>query len=226
MTFDLPLRAVFEPPSYPNVWFYVDERLAPSQDQAVRWLTGWLRDRCGIVDDFGRPKNPEASDAQARLGRVQPWRDAAHPAVGHAHDLHVRYYYVALRQRGEERAGPFFRFAASAHYEVEDEHPRHPYVDECPLCGRTGAYAGAADLFADVHEPLGIELLCYGTVRGERIQRADGAPATGLVALGEQYDLRIERVGPTRADMNVAALAIVLIRPKPGPDSSDAARIP
>ena len=217
MTFDLPARAVFEPPSYPNIWFYIDDRLVPSHDQAVRWLTGWLRDHCGIVDDFGRQKNPEAADAQARLGHVQPWRPIADPALGHAHDLHVRYYYVALRQRGEDRAGPFFRFAASVHYEVEDEHPKHPYVDECPLCGRTGEYAGAADLFADVHEPLGIELLCYGTVRGERIRRADGAPATGLVALGEQYDLRIERLEPTRPDMNVAALVVVLVRPRADP---------
>jgi len=217
VTFDLPARAVFEPPSYPNVWFYVDERLAPSQDQAVRWLTGWLRERCGIVDDFGRLKNPEAADAQARLGHVQPWHHAADPALGHAHDLHVRYYYVALRQRGEDRAGPFVRFAASAHYEVEDEHPKHPYVDECPRCGRTGEYAGAADLFADVHEPLGIELLCYGTVRGERIQRVDGTPAAGLVALAETYDLRIERVAPSRPDMNVATLAVVLIGPPANP---------
>jgi len=214
MTFDLPARAVFEPPSYPNVWFYIDDRLAPSQGEAVRWLTGWLRDRCGIVDDFGRPKNPEACDAQARLGRVQPWPAAADPALGHAHDLHVRYYHVALRQRGEERAGAFFRFAASVHYEVEDEHPRHPYVDECPRCGRTGEDAGAADLFADVHEPLGLELLCYGTVRGERIHRVDGTPVTGLLALAETHDLTIERLSPSRPDMNVAALAVVLIRPR------------
>ena len=222
MTVILPPRAVFEPPSYPNVWFYVHAALAPSQDQAVRWLTGWLRDRSGIVNDFGRPKANEGSDAQARLGRLQPWRHDADPALAHAHDLHVRFYYVALRQRGEERAGAYVRFAASAHYEVEDEHPRHPDVDECPLCGRTGAYAGAADLFVDVHEPLGIELLCFGTVRGAPVRRGDGSPATGLVWLAEQYALRIERLAPTRPDMNVSTLVVVRIEPKggaPGPSS-------
>jgi hypothetical protein len=213
VTFVLPPRAVFEPPQYPNVWLYVDERLAASQDAAVRWLTGWLRDRCGIVDDFGRFKAPEASDAQARLGRVQPWRHPADPGLSHAHDLHVRYYHVALRQRGEDRAGSCFRFAASAHYEVEDEHPRHPYIDDCGICGRTGEYAGAADLFTDVHEPLGLELLLHGTVRGVTVARADGSPAVGLATLGREHDVSIERQTPDRPDMNVAALAIVVIRP-------------
>jgi hypothetical protein len=113
----------------------------------------------------------------------------------------------------EERAGSFFGFAANVHYAV-DEHPRHPYVDECPLCGRTGEYAGAADLFADVQEPLGLELLCYGTMRGAQIHRVDGTPVSGLLALGEVYDLSIDRLSPSRPDMNVAALAVVLIRPR------------
>ncbi len=214
MRVELPPRAVFEPPSYPNVWLYVHERLAPSQDEAVRWLTGWLRERCGIVNDFGRFKAPEASDAQARLGRLQPWGDPGDPALAHAHDLHVRYYWVALRQRGEDRAGPYVRFAASVHYEVEDEHPRHPDIDECPSCGRTGEYAGAADLFAGVHEPLGLELFCYGTVRGQPVARADGTPARGLLGLRDEHGLEIERLPPVRPDMNVVALAVAVIGPR------------
>ncbi|HET7263768.1 MAG TPA: hypothetical protein VFL28_03800, partial [bacterium] len=146
--FDLPPRSVFEPPSYPNVWFYVHERVAGSHADAVAFVTGWLRDRAGIVNNFGHYKPPEASDAQARLGGLQPWRDAADPARGHAHDLHIRFYYLALRQQRRERDGPYFRLAGSVHYEVEDEHPLHPYVDECPYCGRAGEYAGADDLFA------------------------------------------------------------------------------
>jgi hypothetical protein len=210
--FDLPLRSVFEPPSYPNAWFHVHVDLAASQDEAVRFVTGWLRDRSGIVNDFGRFKAPEAADSQARLGRVQPWRDSDDPTLAHAHDLHVRYYWVALRQQGQDRAGDYWRFAASVHYEVEDEHPRHPDIDECPICGRTGEYAGAADLFAGVHEPLGLELLCYGTVRGEPIARADGTPAVGLVVLGQSHGVTIERLSPARPDMNVVALAAVVIR--------------
>lgn len=223
MAFELPPRSVFEPPSYPNIWFYVHEAIAPAHAQAVAFVTGWLRDRCGITNDFGRYKPPEASDSQARLRGVQPWREAPDPARNHAHDLHIRFYYVALRQTQQERvardtgpgAGTYFRFAGSVHYEVEDEHPLHPYVDECPYCGRTGAYAGAADLFAGAHEPLGLELLLYGTIRGEGITRADGRPAIGLATLGERHAVETHRLRPSRPDMNITDLAIVMIGPKP-----------
>jgi hypothetical protein len=224
MALELPPRSVFEPPSYPNVWFYVHEALAPSQAGAVSFVTGWLHEQCGITNDFGHYKPPEASDSQARLHGVQPWRDAADPAHNHAHDLHIRYYYVALRQTGKERAGfpgrpdggcRYFRFAGSVHYEVEDEHPLHPYLDECPYCGRTGVYADAADLFAGVHEPLGLELLLYGTIRGERIMRADGRLAVGLAALEESHAVEIHRLRPARPDMNIVDLGVVVIDPKP-----------
>jgi hypothetical protein len=204
---------VFEPPSYPNIWFYVHDALAGSHAEAVAFVTGWLRDRCGIVNDFGRYKPPEGSDAQARLGGLQPWLEAPDPARRHAHDLHVRYYYVALRQRGRERAGRHFRLAASVHYEVEDEHPLHPYVDECPYCGRTGRYAGADDLFAGAHEPLGLELLLYGTNHGARITRPDGRTAVGLDALADGYAVEIHRLRPDRSDMNIVDLAVVVIGP-------------
>jgi len=239
MAFELPPRSVFEPPSYPNVWFYVHEAVAPSHAEAVAFVTGWLRDRCGITNDFGGFKPPEASDSQARLRGVQPWRDAPDPARSHAHDLHIRYYYVALRQTRTERVelsgrpgeggaagGPFFRLAGSVHYEVEDEHPLHPYVDECPYCGRTGKYAGADDLFAGAHEPLGLELLLYGTIHGERITRRDGRPATGVASLDEAYAVEISHLRPSRPDMNITDLAVVVIRPKAGPEARRGVREP
>src|SRR5207249_2232094 len=130
--FDLPARSVFEPPSYPNVWFYVHERVAASQDAAVSLVTGWLRDHCGITNDF-------------------------------------------------------------------------------PYCGRTGAYAGADDLFAGVHEPLGLELLLDGTIRGQPVSRSDGRPVGGIALMKETHALQIERVHPARADMNIVGLAVVLI---------------
>src|SRR5437016_9987368 len=223
--FDLPARSVFEPPSHPNVWFYVHERVAASQDAAVSLGTGWLRDHCGITNDFGHWKPPEASDSQARLGGLQPWTGGADPAQHHAHDLHSRYYYVALRQTRMQQVtlqgargpmGRYQRFAGSVHYEVADEHPLHPYDDGCPYCGRTGTYAGADDLFAGVHEPLGLELLCRGTIRGERVTLADGRPMTPLTALGEHYAVVIHRLRPSRPDMNIVDLAVVLIGPKRG----------
>lgn len=225
MTFHLPPRSVFEPPSYPNAWFYVHERVAPSQPEAVMLVTGWLRDHCGIVNDFGRFKPPEASDSQARLAGLQPWRGAPDPAQNHAHDLHIRYYYVALRQTQQDRAaidgsqtrgaGPYYRFAASVHYEVEDEHPLHPYIDECPHCGRTGDYAGTEDLFAGVHEPLGLELLLYGTIRGQQVARRDGRPVGGITTMQRSLTPTIHRLRPDKPDMNVLALAAVVITPTP-----------
>lgn len=209
--FDLPPRSVFEPPSYPNVWFYVHEGVAGSHADSVSFVTGWLRDHAGLVDDFGRYKPPEASDGQARLRGLQPWQSAADPARAHAHDLHIRYYYVALRQRETERAGAYFRMAGSVHYEVEDEHPLHPYVDECPHCGRTGEYAGADDLFAGAHEPLGLELLLYGTNHGRPVTRPDGRPAAGIAEIAQTHTVRLRRLRPSRSDMNITALVVVVI---------------
>ena len=213
---------MFEPPSYPNAWFYVHEQLVGSHADAVAFVTGWLRDHCGIVDDFGHFKPPEASDSQARLGNVQPWTAGAEPARGHAHDLHIRYYYVALRQQGQERvredpgtglAAWYYRFAGSVHYEVADEHPLHPYVDECPCCGRTEEYANAVDLFAGAHEPLGLELLLYGTNHGRPVMRNDGRPVGGIGAMTASHAIRIHRMRPDRPDMNITALAVVFIGP-------------
>jgi hypothetical protein len=219
--FDLPPRSVFEPPSYPNVWFYVRDTLVSSQGEAVDFVISWLRDRCGIRNEFGGFKPPEASDSQARVHGLQPWRDAPDPALNHAHDLHIRYYYIALRQQQQEHVpapmstgGCYFRFAGSVHYEVEDEHPLHPYVDECPYCGQTGTYAGAADLFAGVHEPLGLELLLYGTIRGEHVTCVDERPFTGLIALKETHTTEIHHLRPSRPDMNITGLSVVTIDQK------------
>lgn len=216
---DLPPRRVFEPPSYPNIWFHVYEDLIGSQTAAVRFVTGWLAAHCGLVDNFRRFKPPEASDSQARVAGLQPWAGSPDPARNHAHDLHIRYYYVALRQTGQDRVrlvtpgggGWFFRFAGSVHYEVADEHALHPYIDECPHCGRTGEYAAAADLFAGAHEPLGLELLLYGTNHGQPVRRHDGRPVEGLAAMAATQDIEIRRLSPWRPDMNVVALATVMI---------------
>ena len=57
----------------------------------------------------------------------------------------------------------FYRFAASAHYEVEHYNPNHADVESCPICGRTGAYRQlTGNLVEMVHDPLGLELLTTG----------------------------------------------------------------
>jgi phosphoribosyl 1,2-cyclic phosphate phosphodiesterase len=58
-----------------------------------------------------------------------------------------------------------------SHFEVSTEEPTHPYVDACPVCGLTGEYAfvidpRSQDYCLKVHDPLGVELLLHGTIRG------------------------------------------------------------
>ncbi len=191
--FALPPRSVFEPPSYPNVWFYVHERLATSHEAAVTLVTGWLRDHCGLTDNFGHWKPPEGSDSQARVGGLQPWEGSAEIGAP---------------------SGRYARFAGSVHYEVADEHPLHPSIDDCPYCGRTGSYAQAADLFAGAHEPLGLELLLRGTIRGDLVTRPGGGPAGGIERMQETHAVRITKIRPDKPDMNIVDLAVVLIGPR------------
>ncbi|HET7264356.1 MAG TPA: hypothetical protein VFL28_06775, partial [bacterium] len=69
-------------------------------------------------------------------------------------------------------------------------------------------------LFAGAHEPLGLELLLYGTNHGRPVMRPDGRPATGVAALAETHAVRIRRMRPARSDMNITALAVVVVEPK------------
>src|SRR2546426_10062117 len=104
--FDLPPRSVFEPPSYPNVWFYVRDTLVASHVEAVTFVIGWLRDRGGIKNDFIGFKPPEASDTQARPRGPQPGRGASKPPLHHPHAPHIPHYYVPPRQPHHERVPP------------------------------------------------------------------------------------------------------------------------
>ena len=135
-------------PRYPNVWFYVDASLAASYESAVKLVTDRLRQTMGLSELFGPFDNSEGCDFETRLEHLQPWHFRSAPALQHSHAFHMRYYYSALAKHkaGEvtlrTTAGtrPFFRFAASAHYEVEHTNPNHADVESCPICGRTGAY--------------------------------------------------------------------------------------
>src|SRR6202008_1861006 len=86
----------------------------------------------------------------------------------------------------------FYRVAASAHYEVEHTNPNHADVESCPYCGRTGAYAQfSGNLVEKVHDPLGLELLFDGTIRGEEIRFDDDQPRPlgGLNLLTSRFTL-------------------------------------
>src|SRR5262249_31774860 len=126
--------------------------------------------------------NPEGCDFEARLEHLQPWEVREHREMQHAHSFHMRDYYsalalqkldrVSLKTPNGERA--FYRFGASVDYEVEDTNPNHADVEICPICGRTGEYKELkGNLVELVHDPLGLELLQTGKIRGAVVRFED-----------------------------------------------------
>lgn len=207
----LPELDVFpaEMPRYPNVWFFVPTASALRQEYwyALRLLDRLLDERLELRDSFHEDvRNPglrrligspgEGSDYQARIGPLSPWPGDGAGAPAHSHQLHARFYVSPLVRAGLTRTAlclagspkECFCIPASVHYEVATEEPSHPYVDGCPLCGLTGAYAFAIDRSGPdyclkVHDPLGVELLLHGTVRGVGAAWPDGRPAACLGGL-------------------------------------------
>ena len=60
-------------PRYPNVWFYVERSLAPSYDEAVKFVTDRLRTAMRLREFFGPFDNPEGCDFETTLEHLQPW---------------------------------------------------------------------------------------------------------------------------------------------------------
>jgi hypothetical protein len=220
----LPAREIFpaEMPRYPNLWFLipVGSVLRREYGYALRFLERLLDDRMGLRDSFyDDVHNPgllrligapgEGSDFQARIGPVSPWAGLGPAAPAHNHQLHARFYASALFHAGLERreislAGrqrDCFLVPASVHYEVSTEEESHPYVDACPACGLTGDYAfpidrRSQDYCLRVHDPLGIELLLHGTIRGVPGARLDGTPVPALSRLGGDLSVLFEETAP------------------------------
>jgi hypothetical protein len=225
--FHLPPKAVFDRamPRYPNAWFYVDRTLAPSQDQAVKLVTDGLRETMRLYEDFGPFDNPEGCDFEGRLEHLQPWLDRAAPALQHAHAFHIRYYHSALARHSlssvelktaDGRPRSFFRFAASVHYEVEHFNPNHADVESCPICGRTGAYKDLKGNLVEVaHDPLGLELLMKGTVRGE-VVRFDGRGQrpVGSMTWIPGVDVQSFDFAGMSGDRNTLRIGIMVLAPK------------
>ena len=225
--FQLPPKSVFDRsmPRYPNVWFYIDAALADSHEAAAKLVTTALR-RAMRLPEFHPPfDNPEGCDFEVRVEHLQPWIDLERRAFQHAHAFHMRYYYTALSSprlgrvslpwRGAARQ--FYRFAASAHYEVEHANPHHADVEDCPICGRTGPEYGGlqGNLVEQVHDPLGLELLLNGTIRGQPMHFEDWErrPIAGVRALSA-YRVTTSTYPGNMADRNTLRIGIVVIEPK------------
>ncbi len=225
--FHLPAKAVFSKamPRYPNAWFYVAEPLAASHSAAVKLVTERLRQAMHLPEYYGPFDNPEGCDFEVIIEHLQPWIDSVQPDRQHGHAFHMRYYYSALaspelskvRVSIAGRPRVFYRFAASVHYEVEHANPNHADVESCPICGRTGAYAAVrGNLVEQVHDPLGLELLLTGRVRGEVVHFHDWERrAIGSVeSLSDALRVSVYSFPGQSGDKNTARIGIVLLEPK------------
>ncbi len=217
--FRLPPKSIFPAamPRYPNVWFYVDARLAGSYRRAVELVTGDLRRAMRLVENRGPLDNPEGCDFEAVIEHLQPWR-GADPRLQHAHAFHIRYFFTPLEKAGvhqvEMRGARYYRVAASAHYEVEHTNPNHADVESCSVCGRTGEYSGErGNLVERVHDPLGMELATRGAVRGVPVRHYTGEAIRGL-GNTDRYRVEVAVFPPESPEMNTQRIAIVTLRPK------------
>jgi hypothetical protein len=223
--FRLPSKSVFDKamPRYPNVWFLVDATLVGSYETAVRWVVEEIRKPMRLRV---RETRSEGCDFEVRLEHLQPWEEREHKALQHSHAFHMRFYHSALSGAGLERltlqtsSGPreFLRFAASAHYEVEHTNPNHADVEICPICGRTGAYAGLeGNLVEKVHDPLGLELLFDGTIREQVVRFEDDQPRPfeGMGALANRYAIERWIFPAATGDRNTLRIGILVMAPFP-----------
>jgi len=225
--FQLPPKSTFDKtmPRYPNLWFYIDVSLARSYEDAVKLVTGHLRQGMRLREFYGPFDNPEGCDFEARLEHLQPWEQREHRALQHSHAFHMRYYYsslagtkldrVKLRAAGVER--DFFRFAASVHYEVEHSNPNHADVEICPICGRTGDYSQLkGNLVELVHDPLGLELVMTGKIRGEtvRFEDWDQREVGSVASLKSFFDLNNFIFPAQTGERNTLRIGVVVLSPR------------
>ncbi len=212
----LPPKTVFpqEMPRYPNVWFLVDRALTlrGRYKHAVQLVVRVLETQLQMRDTFVQgihnhqlyhllAEPGEGSDFQARIGPLHHYRVKETPELSHSHQVHARFYPSALvRAKADAiecnlygRPRTFFALPASVHYEVATEEPTHPYVDTCTLCGITGEYdipidRSGEDYCIEIHDPLGVEYLLYGTIRGSRLPEDKAQPFSGLSGVKTEED--------------------------------------
>ena len=107
----------------------------------------------------------------------------------------------------------FFRLAASVHYEVEHTNPNHADVEICPICGRTGRFGGLkGNLVEMVHDPLGLELLLSGTIRGETVRFEDWKqePVGSITKLSSQFSIQHFEYPGLTSDRNTLRIGIAV----------------
>lgn len=225
--FQLPPKTAFDKsmPRYPNVWFYIDTALATSYDSAVKLVTERLRTGMQLREYYPPFDNPEGCDFEGRIEHLQPWQERANRALQHSHSFHMRYYFSSLPRQGLDRVKlsgsggqrEFYRFGASVHYEVEHSNPNHADVEMCPICGRTGEYGESkGNLVELVHDPLGLELLMTGKVRGQTIRSEnwDQREVGSITTFKSDFALQDFVFRAQSGDRNTLRIGVVVIGPR------------
>ncbi len=221
--FRLPPKTVFDAamPRYPNVWFYVDASLVDSYQAAVRLVADQVRGPMRLRESHGPFSNPEGADFEVTLEHLQPWEVREHRALQHSHAFHMRYYHTALARQKLERVPlrtnggdrEFYRVAASAHYEVEHTNPNHADVEICPICGRTGEYEQLrGNLVELVHDPLGVELLMNGSIRGELVHfEHDEQEVGGIKSARDRFRVHQQVFPAMTGDRNTLRIGVIVL---------------
>jgi len=233
----LPARDIFPDlmPRYPNLWFFVEKSVALRRQYkyAVQLVVRNLEKQLRMIDNFqedvenhalrhllGIPA--EGSDFQMRSGPYHPYSHKD-PLIAHRHQVHARFYVTSLMNSGADQiqipggTGDYFAIAASAHYEVCTEDPAHPYVDSCPLCGITGEYdvevrPESEDYCVRIHDPLGIEFMLHGTIRGQSYIESSPRPCTSLADLSRNVTAqRWEAVQFTPQELEPLTMGCVFV---------------
>ncbi|MGH9839699.1 MAG: hypothetical protein ACREEM_13035, partial [Blastocatellia bacterium] len=166
----------------------------------------------------------EGCDFEVRLEHLQPWEVREHRALQHSHAFHMRYYYSALARQRLDRvklktsAGEreFYRFGASAHYEVEHTNPNHADVELCPICGRTGEYKELkGNLVELAHDPLGLELVLTGKIRGETVRFDDWEQREvgSIEGLKQKFSVAQFTFPAQTGDQNTLRIGVVVLTP-------------
>ncbi len=86
----------------------------------------------------------------------------------------------------------------------------------CPVCGRTGEYQHlTGNLVELVHDPLGLELLLSGTIRGEvvRFEENGQREVGGISSLHSRFKIDHHLYEAHRADQNTLRIGIVAVSP-------------
>ncbi|MGY4706290.1 hypothetical protein ACVNPS_00845 [Candidatus Bipolaricaulota sp. J31] len=201
-------------PRYPNLWFYVERGRASSYEDAVSTVLALL-ERCGLYEITWRPPL-EGADGEMVRDHLQPHDGFSSPALFHEHALHLRYYLEPLREKlwevRDDKPSLCWAIAASVHFEPSgrvhylplDEYPE---LMACPFCGPVDEGIPPNEIYERVRDPLGLELLLEGRIRGMRVKDAfrreahgirdlDGAELGGMeIEIAESAEAATPRLG-------------------------------